>query len=39
MRWRLHHQLNKDEFEQALRDEEGSLACCSPQSTESDMTE
>ena len=37
-----HHQLNGDEFEQALGDAEGegSLACCSPWGCkESDMTE
>ena len=37
-----HHQLNGDEFEQALGDGEGqgSLACCSPWGhKESDMTE
>ena len=36
-----HHQLNGDEFEQALEDGEGqgSLACCSPWSKESDTTE
>ena len=36
-----HHQLNGDEFEQALEDGEGqgSLACWSPWSKESDTTE
>ena len=36
-----HHQLNGDEFEQALGvgDGQGSLACCSPMSHESDPTE
>ena len=36
-----HHQLNGDEFEQALEDGEGqgSLACCNPCSKESDTSE
>ena len=34
-----HYQLNGQEFEQALGDGQGSLACCSPWATESDMTE
>jgi len=34
-----HYQLNGQEFEQALGDGQGSLACCSPWVTESDMTE
>ena len=36
-----HHQLNGHEFEQTLGDGEGqgSLVCCSPGVTESDMTE
>ena len=37
-----HHQLNRHEFEQTLRDGEGqrSLECCSPQGyKELDMTE
>ena len=35
-----HHRLNGHKFEQALgvSDEQGSLECCSPQVTESDMT-
>ena len=35
-----HHQLSGHEFEQTLRDREGSLACCSPWGhKESDTTE